>query len=505
MSSSSNIEDSFESNLAIKDENFEVLSANGGVIKDTHQVTASVVNDKSNTGEIDQLEYDEDFSCLVSEEETTKIGNSQFTADNLIDEDFEAELGATANILPTNLIDSDVEKRKNSLRERIDRFGIVKVCGSDANGRPVIILAASRLPNSDEILKENEFFSSHQQFFDLLLEILSNILERYVESEYTLVYLHYGLKSTSQPSFNWLAKVYKMLDRKFKKNLKALYVVHPSTLFKLLWAFIRPLISSKFIKKVTYCNTLNDLAKYIDLNNLNIPEEVKLYDMQLKQRKASMIANSPSSLVVEYGPYQQFKVPLEHIAKINNGDCIPLCVKETIVFLRKNIEEEGLFRKSGSFERIKQIISLYNEGQPVAYDQWEYHVAACVLKAFFRELPESLLPDSIFNEMMSLQALDVVDKVEVAKDLLNRKLPSNNYKLLNHLISFLYEVTQHSAKNKMDAKNLSYVFGPNFLRKKNDADFGLIDIERINLFIELLIKYHSEIFNRDEEEANSNS
>ena len=53
--------------MAIKDENFEVLSANGGVIKDTHQVTASVVNDKSNTGEIDQLEYDEDFSCLVSE------------------------------------------------------------------------------------------------------------------------------------------------------------------------------------------------------------------------------------------------------------------------------------------------------------------------------------------------------------------------------------------------------------------------------------------------------
>jgi hypothetical protein len=51
----------------------------------------------------------------------------------------------------------------------------------------------------------------------------------------------------------------------------------------------------------------------------------------------------------------------------------------------------------------------------------------------------------------------------------------------------------------MDARNLSYVFGPNFLRKKNDADFGLIDIERINSFVELLIKYHSEIFVRDEE------
>jgi hypothetical protein len=164
-----------------------------------------------------------------------------------------------------------------------------------------------------------------------------------------------------------------------------------------------------------------------------------------------------------------------------------------------DIDEEGIFRKSGSLERIKQIQHLYNQGQPVAYDQWEYHVAACVLKAFFRELPDSLLPDTIFNEIISLKALDVVDKVEVAKDLLNRKLPANNYKLLNYLISFLHEVSEHSAQNRMDARNLSYVFGPNFLRKKNDADFGLIDIERINSFVELLVKYHAEIFVRDEE------
>jgi hypothetical protein len=50
---------------------------------------------------------------------------------------------------------------------------------------------------------------------------------------------------------------------------------------------------------------------------LTIPEEVKLYDMQLKTRKLSMISNSLSSNAVtvengvEIGPYQQFKVPLE--------------------------------------------------------------------------------------------------------------------------------------------------------------------------------------------------
>ena len=93
--------------------------------------------------------------------------------------------------------------------------------------------------------------------------------------------------------------------------------------------------------------------------------------------------------------------------------------------------------------------------------------------------------------------MDIADKVEVSRDLLRAKLPAHNYKLLNYLISFLNEVAQHSLQNKMDAKNLSYCFGPNFLRKTSDAEYTLKDIERINSFVELLIKYHSDIFSKD--------
>lgn len=64
---------------------------------------------------------------------------------------------------------------------------------------------------------------------------------------------------------------------RFKKNLKALYVVHPTMLFKVLWQVIRPLISSKFNKKVTYCNTLAELGAHIDLNILKIHPEIKMY------------------------------------------------------------------------------------------------------------------------------------------------------------------------------------------------------------------------------------
>jgi hypothetical protein len=138
---------------------------------------------------------------------------------------------------------------------------------------------------------------------------------------------------------------------------------------------------------------------------------------------------------------------------------------------------------------------LYNQGEPVAYDQADYHVAACVIKAFVRELPESLLSDSIFNEMMAIQVLAVCDKVDVTKDLLSAKLPKHNYLFLNYLVGFLSEVAAHASANKMDARNISTVFGPNFLRK---PDSSLMDIENINNFVELLIRYHSDIFTKDD-------
>lgn len=339
---------------------------------------------------IPDLEYEEDFSSLVTTEEIdenlykledSKLGTGQFTVDNYIDEDFEAELGAQANVRSSD-VETEREKSQNELKELIDSYGIVRVSGSDLSGRPLIILSASKLPDASAVLRETKYFQSHQHFFDLLLEFLQNILECHVESEYTLVYLHHGFKSSSQPSYNWIAKVYKMLDRKFKKNLKALYIVHPTMLFKILWQFIRPIISSKFIKKITYCNALKDLGNYLDLSNLNIPEEVKIYDLSLTKSTPKKQSNSEESLEKTYGQFQQFKASLEHIEK-NSGDCIPLCVKETVIFLRKNLDEEGLFRKSGTSDRIKEIQSLYDQGLPVAYDNHEYHVAACILKAFF--------------------------------------------------------------------------------------------------------------------------
>lgn len=39
-------------------------------------------------------------------------------------------------------------------------------------------------------------------------------LDQYVESDYTLVYLHHGLTSENKPSLSWLRDAYREFDRK---------------------------------------------------------------------------------------------------------------------------------------------------------------------------------------------------------------------------------------------------------------------------------------------------
>lgn len=64
-----------------------------------------------------------------------------------------------------------------------------------------------------------------------------------------------------------------------------------------------------------YCNTLDELSNHIDLEILKIPDEVKLYDSQLKTKKftfkRSVSTDNSVITVTKHGPFQQFRVSLE--------------------------------------------------------------------------------------------------------------------------------------------------------------------------------------------------
>ncbi|XP_012062217.1 PREDICTED: rho GTPase-activating protein 8-like, partial [Atta cephalotes] len=114
----------------------------------------------------------------------------------------------------------------------ISRHGIVEVVGDDSAGRKIIVVSACKLP---PIGKET---FNHAK----LLRYLTHTLDMFVEQDYSLVYFHYGLTSKNKPPLSWLWQAYKAFDRKYKKNLKALYLVHPTNFIRIVWQIFKPAI-----------------------------------------------------------------------------------------------------------------------------------------------------------------------------------------------------------------------------------------------------------------------
>lgn len=99
-------------------------------------------------------------------------------------------------------------------------------------------------------------------------------MEPYVQNDYVIVYFHQGLKEDNKPSIPFLWNSYKDLDRNFRKNLKKLYVVHPTLFIRLIWNFFKPFISEKFKNKLIYISNLDELKQSLGLNQLKLPENI---------------------------------------------------------------------------------------------------------------------------------------------------------------------------------------------------------------------------------------
>lgn len=198
---------------------------------------------------------------LMHEIDSNSMGSpvSDFT-----DENFEELVDTYEDSFSTFISSYEELGNETSYKyKEIAKYGIVDVKGDDSVGRKIIVVYACKLPPVTNI--------NHSHF----LQYLIHTLDRYVEQDYSLIYFHYGLNSKNKPSIAWLWQAYKAFDRKYKKNLKALYIVHPTSFLKFISQIFRPVISVKFGKKINYINTLKELDAHVSLNQLSIPEEVR--------------------------------------------------------------------------------------------------------------------------------------------------------------------------------------------------------------------------------------
>ncbi|XP_034382178.1 rho GTPase-activating protein 8-like isoform X2 [Cyclopterus lumpus] len=328
----------------------------------------------------------------------------------------------------------------------VARHGIIQVSGDDRYGRKLITFSSCCLP------------PSHQLDHRRLLEYLKFTLDQYVEMDYILVYFHSGLRSSNKPSLAWLREAYGEFDRKYKKNLKSLYVVHPTSFIRIVWNLFKPLISKKFGKKLTYVNYLTELGEHLNYEQLVVPPDV--LSIREKNREAP----------------------------------IPPVLQQTVSYLReKGLRTEGIFRRSARVQLIKDVQRLYNLGKPVNFDDYgDVHVPAVILKTFLRELPEPLLTFRLYSQVQDLLSVESSLRVSRCKHMME-ELPEHNFIIAKFLLSFLHLVSQHSLVNRMSPSNLACVFGVNLVRSQRGS-VSLAELNPIHLFTEILVEHFHTVF-----------
>nr|XP_033784042.1 rho GTPase-activating protein 1 isoform X2 [Geotrypetes seraphini] len=281
----------------------------------------------------------------------------------------------------------------------------------------------------------------------------------------------------------------------YKKNIKALYIVHPTMFIKTLLILFKPIISFKFGRKIFYVNYLNDLEEHLKLEQLGIPAQVLKYDDYVRSLQKTPPGGQKPVPPRPPLPNQQFGVSLQHLKErnLNPGD-IPLVIKETITFLQEHaLMTEGIFRRSANTQIVKEVQQKYNMGVPVNFQEYEdVHLPAVILKTFLRELPEPLLTFKLYNDFVNFSNVEENKQVENLRKIL-QTLPQENYEVLRFLTTFLVQVSARSDQNKMTNANLAVVFGPNLLWAK-DVAITLKAINPINTLSKFLLDYHSEIF-----------
>lgn len=186
-----------------------------------------------------------DFNVV---EETMTVKSSDLT--NLDADNYEDQLK------PPDIDEDSI--RKDFLKRRF-----IDYIGTDKHGQPIIAIYACRLPERKNL--------NTTIFIDFIIKTM----EHYVQNDYVITYFHQGLQDLSKPSLAFLWGSYKELDRNFKKNLKHLYVVHPTTFIRMVWFFFKPMISEKFKNKLVYISSIDELKMLLGQKNLAVPDNVR--------------------------------------------------------------------------------------------------------------------------------------------------------------------------------------------------------------------------------------
>lgn len=132
---------------------------------------------------------------------------------------------------------------------------------------PLVIINSTALPSSPSAYTP---------------DLISRFIDRLPTRAYALVFFACGAPTT--PSWSWLSQIYSMLNRDVKKRVGKVYIVHESWWVRAVTEMFRGVVSTKFDEKVVHIGGLSELAKHLDITQIDIPPPVYLYNAKVEAR-----------------------------------------------------------------------------------------------------------------------------------------------------------------------------------------------------------------------------
>ncbi|KAJ1848751.1 hypothetical protein LPJ70_000861, partial [Coemansia sp. RSA 2708] len=231
--------------------------------------------------------------------------------------------------------------------------------------------------------------------------------------------------------------------------------------------------SPKFFAKVTWVDTLSQLAALVPLNQINVPQPVYDYNAKVDGARgpaaeASVAPASPDT--------QVFGVPLA----TDTAQLPPRAVRQCISYIRQHgLATEGLFRRSPPSTALRAAKDGFNRGQHVDLALAGVHVACVLLKVFVRELPTPVFGDAAgscsYDTVRALPQAPKVDDTEAARQMDEvreryvREVVLGAVRrevrvLLCYVFALLALVARNEAGTRMTAYSLAVVWAPNMAR-----------------------------------------
>lgn len=138
---------------------------------------------------------------------------------------------------------------------------------------------------------------------------------------------------------------------------------------------------------------------------------------------------------------------------------IPKVFRDLVEFVRRDMFEEGIFRKAGSKVRERALVKMLDSNYMIP-EEASVIDACTVIKVLIRNIPGKLIPKDIAPWFLEAGKLESKASAE-ALNLCVLLLPLDNLYLLVFLMEFFEEVAANSDQNKMTTYNLAVVIAPN--------------------------------------------